>query len=80
MRQPDTWAKVVQAWLLALIVEFLVSDPLFILAVLLTRKFAALVVCREIFCKNRAVFVCCAPVSRVYDCLTTGIGGWLGLL
>ena len=80
LQRPDTWFDVVRAWLLALIIEFTINDPLLILGVLLTKTYLPLFLCHELIFKNRAVFVCCYPITWVHKHISHGLGGFLGLL
>jgi hypothetical protein len=80
LRNRETWFSVLKAWLLSIIVESVVSDPVMISSVLLTKASWSFCLCHELVFKNRAVFACCSPLARLYDCASTGIGGMLGLL
>jgi len=80
LRDQETWLSVLKAWLLGVIVESVVSDPVMILSVLLTKASWSFCMCHEIIFKNRAIFACCSPLARVYDLASNAIGGTLGLL
>ena len=60
--------------------ETLLDDPIFILLALAIRTYIPLLLCYELVFKNRAALVCCWPVTKAYDAIAFGFGGFVGLV
>ena len=76
----DHFPLIPQAWGLALVMETVLDDPIFILLALAIRTYFPLLLCYELVFKNRAALFCCWPITQAYDAIAFGLGGLLGLV